>query len=191
MLIFISGISGSGKTTVGKALVDHYNKTNNKTNSKTNKINNRIFKDQDDFFVDIKPKTLPIFNGKTKSNWDCIEAIDWKSLNQWLFDHKHANVVFVGFCLRGDLINIIPDEHIHLSLDDNDIETTVNRCANSRIVSKQLNKKQKCDNDEIMVRQVIIPFYLETLKHTKITKYINVYNNNNRLSVDDLILLCL
>jgi hypothetical protein len=187
MKVFISGISGTGKTTIGKRLVEVLNKNNEREGG-------WIFKDQDDFFLPEKPRTAPIFGGgRTKSNWDCIEAIDWVALNKYLDGRQSDNIIFVGYALRSDLITTKPDVHIHLTyatviaktiwyvscttLDCRELE---NLCIKSRLHTKKFKTDQDRLDDETMVRKVVVPFYFETLKHSKIDHTIEVLDREGK-----------
>lgn len=177
-LIFISGLSGSGKTTIGKALVKTLNETGDYDHP-------WLFKDQDDFFVPTKPK-IKLSNGKTKSNWDSTESIDWDSLIEWLSNHiDHYNIVLVGFCLRSDLIPYPHDCHIHLTYDKEN-ET---RCIESRLKSKStyLTTPEKIREDQLMVREVIIPFYQETLSKSDVSDMIEIYEGDKRKNINVLL----
>lgn len=180
MLVFISGLSGTGKTTIGKAVVKNLNEGDKK--------NRWIFKDQDDFFIPPKPK-VKLSNGKYKSNWDSIDSIDWVSTNRWLSNHIQHNIVLVGFCLRYDRIEYKPNYHIHLSYSENS-ELMTTRCIDARLQSKgsYLTTPEKIREDQLMVREVIIPFYQETMEHSTVTNRIEVYtDDNNRIGIDVLV----
>lgn len=182
MFIFISGISGTGKTTLGKALVQRLSRK-----TKTTKIK-WIFKDQDDFFRIVKPK-VQLSDGSVKSNWDCKEALDLAKLNKWIKENIEKNVVFVGFALKNDWIKISPDIHFHLVFPDS---KTKEYCIQSRKLSKNYTEDQ-INRDKLMVNEVVFPFYQkykETLKSNKTKKiiFIDVYEEKIRKSVDSLII---
>ena len=169
-LVFLSGLSGTGKTTIGKAFVEKY------------KDEGWIFKDQDDFFRDEKPK-VTLSNGSVKSNWDCKEALDFQAINEWLYEHRDENVMFVGFALIPKWVFIEPTVYIDLSYDGDYDE----RCIENRKKSKGYEGK-KAEDDILMVKEVIMPFYIYIIKNESVeTKVISVYIKNKRKTVEILV----
>jgi hypothetical protein len=152
MFLCLSGLSGVGKTTVGKRLAIE--------------IPRMIFLDQDSYFVDKKP-TVTLSNGESVSNYDCLEAIRWGKLNE---DVKSLmkdgwNVLLVGFALWEEKLEIKPDFHFLLTdinVDKIDSQLLIKRCTEVRLLSKKLKNKER---DQLMVKEVVVPFYLLTLQH--------------------------
>lgn len=151
-MIFISGPSGVGKTTVGK-LAKHI--------AEQNGISTK-FIDQDEFYKKHKPP-VQLSNNSTTSNWDCVGAIDWDALNQSLTitRDQYQLTILVGFALLDDLIMEKPDAHYLITYDVPDTEL-LDVIVASRKKSKKFNNRQ-AKRDVLMVREVVLPFYLETL----------------------------
>mgnify|MGYP001222915273 FL=1 len=165
MLMFISGISTSGKTYVGKKFVEKRNSLGEEW----------VFKDLDDFYIDKKP-LIKLSNGKEKENWDCFEAIDYKRVKKFLEDSFAAepekNVCLVGFALSGELIGYFPAIHFHLVLTPSSYEYINERYVFISELEKELGhlviqnrqltkgfKGDKAEADVLMVKEVLIPFY--------------------------------
>lgn len=146
MLLFISGISTSGKSTIGKLFVETRQ--------------NWLFKDLDDFYISEKPM-VKLSNGKIKQNWDCYEALDINALQKYLEEHKNYNICLVGFALDVKILGYKPDVHVHLVLDK-DKTTLTNMVISNRQKSKGFTGA-KADDDILMVKELVIPFYYEFL----------------------------
>lgn len=187
-LVFISGVSTSGKTTIGKAFVENRKKLGEEW----------TFKDLDEFYYDKKP-TIQLSNGKVKENWDCFEALDYAKLNTWLdyATRSKTNVCLVGFALSQDQLKLYPDIHFHLTLTSID-------CVNSTFIvddkklahlvaqNRQLTKGFKGDkaqDDVLMVKESLIPFYKSMVKELdSSTIFIQVTNSKNeRIKMKEII----
>jgi hypothetical protein len=177
-LIIISGISGSGKTTVGRAVAERLG---------------YAFVDQDSFYRDDKPRfTLP--DGHTASNWDCAEALDLVGLRRKLVNLlRTQNVVFTAFAPVDEWIgtNKIRDlghtvKHIHLATTGPGTnvskysELAIKRCIDARIVSKNLITREQKAKDDYMVRNVVYPAYLENQKNYYPDCVVDAFDGNGR-----------
>ncbi|CAK7994910.1 Hypothetical protein POVR1_LOCUS428 [uncultured virus] len=161
--ILISGLSGSGKTTVGKLLEGW------------------TFIDGDDFFLPHKPK-VKLSNGETVSNWDCPEAIDWKELNitvkQKLLE---GNVVFVTFLPMIEKYEFVVDYHVRLYMG----EGLVEKCLAARIASKNIKSQTRIQRDQLVVQEYVIPMYMK-MSERDVDASINVYDGSIRKNPSDL-----
>ena len=178
MMIFISGISGVGKSTISKELSQQLG---------------LLHINQDNYYLKIKPK-VTLSNNLQKSNWDTVEALDFDKLNTDLTNHFYQRQSFLleGFCLRTDMIKFAPNVHIHLSYipvphDANIVdvymknkEVIINRIIKSRSISKPGIK-----DDEIVVRELVWPFYIETLKNSHIDYVLSTFDDaGNRIDLN-------
>lgn len=145
-LIYISGVSGSGKTTVAKYISDY--------------LIDPVIVDQDLFYREQKPKVVLSNDLPEVSNWDCVEAIDFEKFNKRIIDVMNIfkTVVVTGFALRENLMDqdLKPDLHFLLCGD------TIESVCMNRKSSKKWTDNQK-RKDIMMVKQVVWPFYQETL----------------------------
>lgn len=186
-LIFVHGISSSGKSTIGKLL------------EKVLGLSHWI--DQDTFYLSDKPKvsfdnedvssttsTQEEKKTYTSSNWDCIEAIDFDALRYSIIASlcRYEYVIVTGFALRQKELNLTADYSFVLSFDfgvsdvaDN-LETFV---TETRKISKKITDTDKQEKDYWMVRKVVYPFYVETLTKIQESTNIYVYRNNERVDV--------
>ncbi len=161
----LSGLSGTGKTTLGK-----YIATKNKM----------IMIDQDTFYKKTKPKVV-LSSGLIVSNWDCLEAIDWDALCTAVLKELTTNsVILVGFALwQSELARLIEyvDSHVLLIYGSDE----VNRCKKAR-----LHKGVDAVRDSLVVDELVMPFYRETLKNLGDCEVIKSFENERRRSIEEL-----
>lgn len=154
MIIGISGISGSGKTTVGKILATD--------------IDGK-FIDQDLFFKKRKP-LIKVSNGETKLNYDCDEAIDIKAMNDAIrsASKEKKYVVISGFSLRDYFFddNTRPHIHFHLRIPK---ELSLKTRLKVKNFSENRKKSEKCMFDEY-----VYPYYITTIHKSNIDEFIDV-----------------
>jgi len=162
MFIAISGISSSGKSFIGQKLAKELELS---------------YIDLDYFYLNSKP-FITLSNGITVKNWDCDEALDIKKLKTFVTEKHSDGLLLVGFNLTDDLLPVKPNFHIHLSIGDTE-EEIIKRCIISRNLSKNFSKKS-AENDKLVVKELVYPFYLETLKRSSIDFTIKVFDNNER-----------
>lgn len=171
-VVIISGLSGSGKTTVGKYYADRHG---------------YIFLDGDEFFKRDKPQIVLIDDDRnyTCSNWDTPDAIDWKLMNRVILDilkSNKKNLLLVTFLPIMMYFEFQVIKHIRLELGPNMIE----KCIEARKTSKHLNGNAlKMRKDELMVRQVVVPLY-EQISLYPVDNIICVYESENRKSVEQI-----
>lgn len=167
-IIGITGVSGSGKTTVGKRLAE---------------ILDYQFIDLDEFFLPNKPKII-LSNGKERSNWDSLQSIDISAFQNKIKQYK--KVIVVGFALIDRIFPIKPKCTIWLKTGINK-EVVIERCIENRIKSKKIDNKEKQEEDELMVREVVYPNFLLYLSLTTISIIISVYENDKRIPIKNLV----
>lgn len=170
MLIYLHGVSSSGKSTIANELLNH--------------LENAIVIDQDTFYK--KEKPIITFQGdklyKT-ANWDTAEAIDFIQFNQKIKNalNSYNYVIVTGFALRDVYMQLKADVSILLNIGDE----AINKITKARLTSKGY-KGDKAIKDYYMVEQVVLPYYQETLKNITYQYIINVFDNERRL-LNDLV----
>src|ERR1700722_17588419 len=121
-LYCFSGISGAGKSTIGQKVID------------SGLIPNAVLVDQDSFYLKAKP-TKKLADGRTVSNWDCMEALDSGFTNSIAELLMKNNVVLVGFALTADILPIQAKVHVHLVTAKNPVDLAA-RCQIARRQAK-------------------------------------------------------
>jgi adenylate kinase family enzyme len=172
-LIFIHGISGSGKSTIGKELYT--------------RLHNSVWIDQDQFYR--KEKPLITFTNDdnsiyyTTSNWDSEEAIDFESLRAKINElrYKFSYVIVTGFALRLHLLRLKADYSFLLVFNVSD-KKAIEIVTKTRMESKQFNTSEKVEKDYWMVRKVVWPFYLDTLEKIEPSMRVFTFIDGQRLS---------
>lgn len=181
MCLILSGLSGSGKTTIGKSFVE------GKPDWE--------FIDGDWFFLKGKPK-VELSSGELVSNWDTSEAVDWEKLNAVISEKlKTKNVVLATFLpLISKYDKFSVDYHIRLDMG----KKYVKRCIQARIVSKGTGEERDANGeltdkakewrrrDEMMVREVVIPMYHTTMKE-QVDDTIEIYDGEQRKTLNVLV----
>lgn len=167
-IIAISGISGAGKTTIGKLLAKRLN---------------GIYIDQDTFFKKDKPK-VKLSDGSVTSNWDCLDAIDISAFNNKIKEELANNKIIIvgGFALWNEMFDndTKPNIHFHIRIPR---ELSLETRLKVKNFTQENRLKQKLIFDEL-----VYPFYQETLKHSEINYFIEGLDmNGNRKSIDDMI----
>lgn len=164
-LYVISGISGSGKTTLGKMVAPKITYDDGIVS---------IFVDEDNFYIDAKSK-VQLSNGKDNNNLDTLVSINPKFTDVIRDMLKHVPVLLVGFALPEHILPVRPKVHIHL-ITANNPKDLFERCMN----------ESKSIDDNLMVKEVIIPFYHQIVKESEITHLLNVYDGDQRKSKQSL-----
>ena len=157
-IIALSGISGSGKTTIGRILAKEIG---------------GIFIDQDWYFKKKKP-FIRLSNGETVPNYDTDAAIDIKKMNENIRNKFVLNlpIIIAGFALREYFFDrdTKPDIHFHIRIPKQlSLET--------RLKVKKFSDKAK-KNEIYMFNEVVFPYYLQTLEKSKIDYFINGTNED-------------
>lgn len=175
----ISGLSATGKTTIGRRIENDF---------LIDEVKHIEFIDQDWYYKDNKPKVL-LSSGENVSNWDCVEAIYWGTLNADIkYKLKSRDVLLVGFALWESLMEFPIERHVHLTYSQSHCKKDIQKCIDGRIRSKKLKTLEKREKDRLMVEEIVFPFYLETLKKSKIDDLIAVYDEkDNRRDINELV----
>lgn len=160
LVILISGLSGCGKTSVGKKIAHTFNiELIDQYKYYKEDYNNKI--------------TLP--DGTEIINYYTDDAVDWDKLNNDINKVKSSGVVVVGFAFPTDKITTKVDYHIHLSISKKEclerrrqyVESHKNKLPEEAAEIGTLLEKLK-------MNQLIYPYYLDTNKRSKINKFINL-----------------
>ena len=165
LVIFVSGISGCGKTNLAKRISDGFN------------IN---FMEQQHYIKKDYDTQITLPDGTQVVNSYTDDAVDWDRLNKDLSKLKHQGVVLSGFALVDDKIKTKPDYHIHLSLSKQ-------TCMEKRRKYLEKNKKKYPDEyklintpaEKLKMNQLIFPYYLDTKKRSTINKVLNINDMSN------------
>lgn len=170
LLIFISGLSGCGKTELAKNIAEDF------------KL--KII-DQHDYFLKDYNEKVTLQSGDEIINYYTDSALDWVIFNKDIDENKENGLIVIGHSLRDDLINSKPDYHIHITI-------AKQVCMEKRRVFLTENKEQYEEEfnqidkpiEKLKMNQLIYPYYLESTKNSKVNKFINVNTINNDQTYD-------
>ena len=159
LLIFISGLSGCGRTTISRNISDDFNIP----------ILYQIDYYKKDFKLEKK-----LSNNITIKVWDSDDAIDWDKMNKDINRLKKNGLIVNGAYLPTDKIKIKPDCHIHISIKKN-------ICLDRRrdFITKHKDKYKKefkligTDTERLKMSKITFPYYLEIMKRSKFDKFID------------------
>ena len=160
LVVFVSGISGCGKTTLAKNISDKFN------------IN---LLEQVHYYKKGYDKEVTLPDGTTVVNRYTDEAIDWVRLNKDINRMKKQGVVVSGFALVEDKISTTPDYHIHLSLSK---QVCIDR--RRRYLEKHKDKYPEeykmavTDTEKLKMNRLIFPYYLDSKNRSKFDKVLNI-----------------
>jgi len=164
LVIFISGLSGCGKTNLSKKLSQLLHVKLLEQNNYYKKNYNKI-------------TTLP--NSRKLINRNTDDAIDWDKLNLDLKKYSPGGVILSGFGLPQDLIKIKPDYFISLAIKKDD-------CLDKRIKFINKNKEKfkreysylQDGTEKLIMNLLVFPYFLSCNKRSKIDINISVVSNS-------------
>jgi adenylate kinase family enzyme len=172
VVIFISGPSGVGKTAASKFLED----------------NTGVFViHQDSYFLPNAQKPIVrLSDGREVKNWDTPFALDIEKFNNDIIKARFSQtrVIVEGFCLRPDIMKVVPDVHIHLSYIGSEMKEDI--CKNPLLIIQRMTESRKISKpdikgDELMIKEIIVPFYLRTVEISKFDYIVPTFIGNNRI----------
>lgn len=160
LLIFISGLPGCGKLKLAKNI------------SKDFKL--KII-DQYEYYKKDYDVTATLPDGTKIINWYTDDAVDWDKFNDDINKYKKDGLIVIGVSLIENTITSKPDYHFHLNISKQ-------LCIEKRKEFLQ-EHKDKYEEDykvvntpieKLKMNQLIFPYYLESIKKSKINKFINI-----------------
>ncbi len=168
LVIFITGISGCGKTTLGKVLSHNF---------KLPLIEQMNYYKKG---YDVKAQ-LP--DGSSVVNLFTDDAVDWTALNNDINEKKSTGVIVTGIALPKDKMDMTIDYHIHLSISKKE-------CLERKQQYLKKHKEQYPEEykligtaaEKLKMNQLIFPYYLESVKRSHVNKFLNI----NELSDDNI-----
>ena len=170
LVIFISGLSGTGRTTLAQNI-------------------SRDFKlpiiNLNKFCIKDYNKTVKLPDGTDIVNWDSDDIYDWSAINQRIKDMQHNGVIVVGTVFPTDKLSVKADFHIHIKLaKQNLISRRTRFMEDHKEDCHDLYELNKSDKGLMILNNVTLPYYYESLKRTVITKYISA-NDYAELDKDE------
>lgn len=175
LIIVISGLSGSGKTKLGKEIATLF---------KCEFLNTAKFckKDYDNkisFKLPSSDKTYEF------TNWDSDDIIDWDKLNNEVKDIKTKGVIISGISFPKDKITFKPDFHIHIKLNkQNLLKKRQQFVEDHKDDCKEFDTIKDSDVELYLMNHYTYPYYLTITQNSIINKFINA-NETIELSNDD------
>lgn len=164
-IIAISGISGAGKSTIGKILA---------------KKLNAVFIDQD-WFNSGNKQQATLSNGYIVTNYDCDNASNTKNFNDAISSNKHNNLVVVGYNLRDYFFSDKNRPTIHFNIiipKELSLET--------RLAIKSFSDERRA-NEKLFFDEYLYPYYENTLTNMNIDHFINGFVDNERETIENII----
>lgn len=167
MIILISGMSGSGITTLSKRISKDF---------KIDFINSAKY--QVENFATDEKNLITLQDGTTFVNWDSDELIDWGKLNGDIkkYVNNKKGVVVCGQSFPKDKMDpeIVYDTHIHVKLTKQNL-MTLRHAYIERHKDKfaDLYQQKGTPNELFIFNKYTFPYYLETASNAKITHFIN------------------
>lgn len=176
VIIFISGPSGVGKSTACKKLAED---------------NSFVLIQQDSYFVSKEKKPLVrLSDGTELRNWDTYQSVDFDRFNADILKARFTSQVVIveGFCLTASKIKVIPDLHIHISYVESEhvtyIEVGNESVIQQRMLESRKRSKPNVKNDELMIKEIVYPFYVQTLYLAKFDYVVPAFIAGERIPVD-------
>lgn len=160
LIIFISGMSGSGITQLAKNIANDFNTSIISYSNYYKKTENKVI----------------LTDGTEFINCNSDDTIDWKKLNDDIMNKKKNGVVVYSQSFPLDKLdnNLHVDFHIHIKLSKQNL---FNRRKKFIERHPNLYKNEfdliNTENGKIIFNKYIYPYYLETINNTKINKWIN------------------
>ncbi len=172
LLIFISGLSGCGKSTIGKKIAKDF---------KLKLI------DQFDYYKKGHDTKFTLPDNTTIINWYMDEAVDWDNFNKDIDEFKKNGLVVIGFSLPEDKIIAEHDFHIHLNISKQ-------VCMEKRkaFLEKYKDKYEEeykligTPVEKLKMNQIIYPYYIESTKKSKINKFANMNTQTDDEAYNDI-----
>ena len=163
LIIFISGLPACGKLKLAKKVKRDFNL--------------KLLNQFDYYRKDYNVKTT-LQDGTILINWYTDLAIDWIKLNEDIDKYKKDGITVVGFSLPEDKFDKKDiDFHLHLNIPKQ-------LCMEKRkdFVEKNKDKDKYKEEfsligtvtEKLRMNQLIFPYYLESMKKSKINKFINI-----------------
>lgn len=171
LVIFITGLSGCGKTALGKYISNDFN---------IKLIEQINYRKQD--FENIT--TLP--NGDKVSNIYTDDAYEWEKLTRDINSMKKDGIVVVGISLPHDLLPK-PDYHIHLAISKNIcLERRKEYLEKNKDIYKEDFEQIGTKTEKLKMNQLAFPYYLSSIKRMKINKFLNIDTLSDTAVYDDV-----
>lgn len=169
LVIFISGISGCGKTSISKKISRELN---------LNMI------EQFEYYKEGYDTKITLPDNTEHINYYNDEAFDWDRFNKDIKNKMIKGVIVTGYALIKDKIKIKPDIHIHLSMSKQ-------ACIEKRRKYLEKNKdrfKEEFETidtptEKLKMNMMIFPYYIDAKNRSDIDKYVNT----TEMSSDDVI----
>jgi cytidylate kinase len=172
LVIFVSGLSGSGRSALGKNISRDF---------KIPLLNINKFCKKD------YSTTIKLANGEEIINWDSDDIYNWDLINAEINKLQSNGVVVVGTVFPTDKVTVKPDFHIHIKLAKQSLIKRRERFTEDhKDDCSELYKLNKSEVGLLILNSVTLPYYYESLKKTLITKFIsaNDYADLDEVSYD-------
>lgn len=166
LIILISGLSGSGKTKLGKNISQLF---------KMELVNEKKY------YIKDYNKTINLNNNINIINWDSDDVYDWKTFNEDIIKYSTEGVVVIGSAFPTDKLIFSADYHIHIKLSKQNI---LKKRARH---SEKHGKKYDTNIQQMIMNNATYPYYLDVTSRSNITKFINANEYVDMDNYDDIL----
>ena len=156
--LIISGLSGSGKTSIAKFIERDFK---------------LVLINIDNFVIEKFDETVELSNNVKVTNWDSVDSFDWDAINKIVNDNKANGIVLCGPYFPLEKIKFESDFHIQIKVPKQIlIEKRLKFAESNRDKFKTL---ETIDNQIIstIVNKITYPLYLKYTEESKIDKFVN------------------
>lgn len=164
-VIFISGMSGCGKTTIAKKI--------------SSKFNFNLIEQFNYFKTDFENKVM-LPNNVEFNNFYTDDAINWEKLNEDINKFKSTGVIVSGFSLPNNKLAVNPDFHLHIKMSKK-------KCIEKRKKFLEKHKDKYPDEyknfdsvtEKLKMNQFNFPYYLNSTSKSQINKFFSLKDEDD------------
>jgi shikimate kinase len=168
LIILVSGLSGTGKSELGKIISENLNIEGIDINKYCKKDFSNIVEVSDSIKI---------------NDWDDINSYEWDDFNKKVYDTKSKGIVCVGQYFVTEKLEFKPDFHIHIKISKNKLtENRKKYIADNPEKCKELANISDTPMFATMINKIVFKHYYEYLAKSKIDLWLDV----EKYSMDEM-----